>query len=196
LLCSPPQRQRALGFGDRRSAEQASADLETMAAAGSSPSSSSSKRCVPCSFLHPLSLHGSRAWVPCSSTPPSMASLVLCSTARLLLQLKPCLLKTRPIMQDLDQSFPFLAAKCDESEDPPSQSTVLFLVECDAMAEKLCLSFCDQLFFFFPFYYLGGNCGPSVALTILLLQTCCIQSIGVLFMRTSHEVYIGFRNLS
>jgi hypothetical protein len=138
--CSPPQRQRALGFGDRRSAEQASADLETMAAAGSSPSSSSSKRCVPCSFLHPLSLHGSRAWVPCSSTPPCMASLVLCSTARLLLLLKPCLLKTRPIMQDLDQSFPFVAAKCDESEDPPSQSTVLFLVECDAMAEKAVFS--------------------------------------------------------
>ena len=82
------------------------------------------------------SLHGSRRSLLLHSPVHG------CSTARLLLQLKPCLFKTRPIMQDLDESFHFFAAKCDES-DPPSQRTVLFLVECDAMAEKLCLSFSE-----------------------------------------------------
>lgn len=106
-----------------------------MAAAGSSPSfSSSSKRCVPCFFLQfspdPWLVRGFPA--P-SSTPPSMACIYAaqlgccCSSTYLLLQ------KEGGLIQDIDQNFHLFASKGDELKDPPRPST-----------GALCLSFSER----------------------------------------------------
>jgi len=72
-------------------------------------------------FPSPPSLHGS-----CVGSlllqPPSMASLFYSSVA---VSVETVLVtpKRRLTVQDFDQSFHVFAEKCDESKDPPNQST-------------------------------------------------------------------------